>query len=114
MVQQPVVVGGTYNWFLNASINTEAAPTVYGAWNLTGATVTVSFLYYGSGTTPTAAYHYTATIVTAASGTCRYINAASLFNTAGTWGVSWKVSLSGTVLESDIIKFKVSDSGAAQ
>lgn len=106
---QPIVVGGTYDWFLNpASINTEAAPGVFGAWDLTGATITISFVPpSGAGS------HFSATVVSAANGTANYINATTLFNVAGTWGVSWKVSKSGTVLESEIIYFTVKASGAA-
>lgn len=116
MAVQPIVVGGTYNWFLNpASINTEAAPRVFGPWNVTGATITISFLYYGNGpdNTPTSASHFSATIISGTAGTARYTNAAGLFTAAGTWGVSWKVSLSGTILESEIEKFTVKSSGAA-
>lgn len=109
MPAQPVVVGGTYDWFLNpASINTEAAPAVFGAWNLTGATVTISFVPpSGLG------QHFNATLVSTANGTAHYTNLATLFNVAGQWGVSWKVSLSGVVLESQIVYFPVYPSGAA-
>jgi hypothetical protein len=112
-MNQPVVVGGTYDWFLNpASLNSETAPGVYGPWNLTGATVTISFIppNYPS----SAASHFSATAVDATNGKYHYINATSLFNAAGTWGVSWKVSLSGIVLESQIVNFTVYPSGAAQ
>ena len=107
-VAQPVVVGGTYDWFLNpASINTQASPGVFGAWDLTNATVTVSFISpSGVGS------HFTATLL-ATKGTAHYVNAASLFNTAGQWSVSWKVSLSGNILESQMIPFTVYPSGAA-
>lgn len=109
MVFQPVVVGGTYDWFLNpALINTEAAPQVFGVWDLTGATVTISFIPPSG-----AGQHFTATIVSASEGTARYINSASLFNVAGQWGVSWKISKSGTILESKITYFTVYPSGAA-
>lgn len=117
MAIQPIVVGGTYDWFLNpAMINTRASPRVFGIWDITGATVTISFAYYGNGSNaaPTASInHFTATILSGTNGTAHYINTAALFNAAGTWGMSWKVSLSGTVLESDIIFFKVKESGAA-
>ncbi len=116
MPVQPIIVGGTYDWFLNpATINTEAAPGVFGLWDISGATVTISFLYYGNGTgaAPTATYHFTATVVSGPAGTARYINLATLFNFAGDWGISWKVSVGGTVLESDILPFKVKASGAA-
>ena len=115
--EQPIVVGGTYDWFMDAmTINTEAAPTVFGVWDITGATVTLSFLYYGNGPTvaPTAASHFTGTIIDGTAGTARYINGTSLFNVAGDWGITWKVSLSGTVLESEVSIFKVKMSGAAQ
>ena len=115
--EQPVVVGGTYDWFLDpATINTEAAPSVFGVWDITGATVTVSFLYYGNGpdAAATAASHFSATIVDGAAGTARYINTTSLFNVAGTWGITWRISLSGTVLETEVSMFKVKMSGAAQ
>jgi hypothetical protein len=106
---QPVVVGGTYDWFLNpAMINTEASPEVFGAWDLTGATVTISFVPpSGAGS------HFTATIVSATLGTAQYTNTTALLNVAGTWGVSWKVSKSGIVLESQIYYFTVYASGAA-
>lgn len=111
MATQPVVVGGTYDWYLNpASINTEAAPGVFGAWDLTGATVTISFIPPSG-----AGQHFTATIVTASSGIARYINLTTLFNVAGEWGYSWKVvSSTGVVLESEIMYFTVKASGAAQ
>lgn len=109
MTVEPVVVGGTYTWFLNpARINTEAAPGVFGAWNLTGATVTISFIS-PSGIRTTGS----ATIVDAAKGTARYVNATSLFNEDGEWGMSWRVSKSGTVLESRTTYFTVYPSGAA-
>lgn len=106
---EPIVVGGTYNWFLNpARINVEAAPGVYGAWDLTGATVTISFVNpSGVGTS------FAATIVSATAGTARYVNQTSLFDVVGKWGVSWRVSKSGTVLESRIVEFEVYASGAA-
>ncbi len=106
---EPVVVGGTYDWFLNpASINTEVAPEVFGAWDLTNATVTISFIPpSGPG------LHFTATVTNGPAGQAHYINATSLFSTAGQWGYSWKVSLAGTVLESQITPFTVFASGAA-
>lgn len=109
MAAQPVVVGGTYDWFLNpASINTEAAPSVFGIWDITGATVTVSFV------PPTGAgQHFGATILSGPAGTAHYVNTTTLFDVAGTWGVSWKISLSGIVLESEITSFRVYPSGAA-
>ncbi len=109
MTIQPVVVGGTYEWFLNpATINTEAAPSVFGALDLTGATITISFVSpSGVGS------HFSATIVSAANGTAKYTNGSTLFDVAGDWGVSWKVSKSGTILESQITYFKVYPSGAA-
>lgn len=107
MYVQPVVMGGTYDWFLNASINTEAAPDVYGAWNITGATVTVTFV------DPSGAGHgFTATVTAGQLGQAHYINTTSLFNAVGQWGVSWKVSLSGTVLENRISNFQVYQSGS--
>jgi hypothetical protein len=106
---QPVVVGGTYDWFLNpASINTEAAPGVFGAWNITGATVTITFINpFGTGQS------FTATVTSGPAGQAHYVNATSLFNVAGQWGYSWRVSLAGTVLESDIYPLMVKASGAA-
>lgn len=108
MPVQQVVVGGTYDWFLNpATINTEAAPHVFGAWDLTGATVTISFI------SPTGVgQHFTASLL-AARGTARYINTTALFNVAGDWGISWKIVQSGVVLESQILTFRVYPSGAA-
>lgn len=109
MPVQPVVVGGTYDWFLNpASINSEAAPNVYGLWDITGATVTISFVPPSG-----AGQHFSATVVSGPAGTARYTNATTLFTVAGQWGVSWKISLSGTVLESAIVYFPVYPSGAA-
>ena len=116
MPAKPPVVGGTYDWFLNpAMINTRAAPSVFGIWDITGATVTVSFMYYENGpdAAPPASSHFSATILSGPAGTAHYVNLTTLFTTAGTWGVSWRVSLSGTVLESDISFFKVKASGAA-
>ena len=110
MTIQPVVVGGTYDWFLNpATINSESAPSVYGVWNITGATVTITFV------SPSGAYtSFSATIVSGSAGTAHYVNATSLFNVTGQWGYSWKISLSGTVLESQIVTFTVYPSAALQ
>ncbi len=109
MQAQPVVVGCTYDWFLDpASINTESAPNVFGAWDISGATVTISFVDPSG-----AGHHFTANVVSGPDGTAHYINATTLFNIQGEWGVSWKVSLSGTVLESQIKYFNVYPSGAA-
>ena len=73
MPAQPVIVGGTYDWFLNpATINTEASPGVFGPWDITGATVTITFARYGNGqgAPPTsAAQHFTATVVSGPDGT---------------------------------------------
>lgn len=117
MAIEPIVVGGTYDWFMNpATINTRASPGVFGIWDITGATVTISFMHYGNGPNqaPTnVAGHFTATILDGSAGTAHYVNLASLFDLPGTWGLSWKVSLSGTVLESEIYFFKVKTSGAA-
>ena len=110
MSAQPVVVGSTYDWFLNpASINTEAAPGVFGAWNISGATVTINFVDpNGNG------HSFTASLVNGGTtGQAHYVNATSLFNMQGEWGYSWRVSLSGTVLESQIVNFTVYPSGAA-
>lgn len=117
MPPQPVVVGGTYDWFLNpAQINTRAAPKVFGVWDITGATVTISFMRYGNGPNadPTSVGgHFSATILDGAAGTAHYTNTAGLFNLKGTWGYSWKIVSGSTVLESDIIFFEVKASGAA-
>lgn len=113
---EPIVVGGTYDWFLNpAMINTRASPKVFGKWDITGATVTISFLHYGNGpdAAPTSVSEFTATILSASDGTANYVNTTSLFTTAGTWGMSWHVSKSGTVLETDIQLFQVKASGKA-
>ena len=109
MAIQPVVIGGTYEWFLNsASINTEAATSVFGVWDLTGATVTISFIPPSG-----EASHFSATVVSAADGTARYTNLTTLFNAAGQWGVAWKVSKAGVILESQIAYFPVLPSGAS-
>lgn len=106
---QPIVVGGTYDWFLNpASINTETAPGVFGAWDITGATVTISFIPPSG-----AGQHFSASIISGPNGTAHYVNLTTLFNVTGQWGVSWKVVLGGIVLESDILPFTVKASGAA-
>lgn len=116
-IAEPIVVGGTYDWYLNhAKINTRTAPGVFGAWDITGATVTISFMYYGNGVNapPTVGgMHFSASIISGTDGTAQYTNATTLFNLAGDWGVSWKVTKSGTVLESGIQFFKVKASGAA-
>jgi hypothetical protein len=104
---QSVVVGGTYEWLLNPALNTEASPGVFGAWNLTGATVTISFVPPSGG-----AQHFSATVLSDGSG-AKYVNTTALFNVEGTWGVSWKVTNSGVVLESQINQFRVYPSGAA-
>src|SRR3990167_1128489 len=116
MPVEPVVVGGTYEWFFRTMINTRASPKVFGVWDITGATVTVSFMHYGNGqdAAPTSvAGHFSATIVSATDGTAQYTNLAAMFNTVGTWWYSVKVSKSGTILESEIVFFKVKASGAA-
>lgn len=109
MPVQPVVVGGTYEWFLNpAMINTETSPCVYGPWNITGATVTITFV------SPTGvATSFSATVVNGPKGQAKYVNQTSLLGTVGQWGYSWRVSLSGVVLETQIISFNVFASGAA-
>jgi hypothetical protein len=116
MAIQPIVAGGTYDWFLNpAHINTRASPKVYGIWDITGATVTISFMRYGNGPDAAATSvggHFSATILSGTDGTAHYTNAAGLFS-EGTWGVSWKVVVGSTVLESEIMFFKVKASGAA-
>ncbi len=108
MAVEPVVIGGTYDWLVTARINTQAAPTVFGAWDLTSATVTVSFVPPSGDAT-----QFSATVLSATSGTAHYINLAALFNVTGDWGVSWKFSKSGTILETAITYFKVYASGAA-
>ena len=111
MAAQPVIVGGTYDWFLNGvTINSRSAPGTFAVWDITGATVTISFVYYGNGS---AGQQFTATVLDGAAGTAHYVNLTSLFDAAGSWGVSWRVSLSGTVLESGITTFEVKASGAA-
>lgn len=117
MPAQPIVVGGTYDWFLNpAMINTEAAPGVFGPWDLTSATVTISFMFFGNGpdAPPTVGgMHFGASVVSGPAGTARYINAVGLLNQAGTWGYTWKVVNGGTVLETGTFFFEVEASGAA-
>lgn len=109
MPVQPPVVGGTYEWFLNpAMINTESAPSVYGPWDITGATVTITFISPSG-----AATSFSATIVNGPKGQAKYINSTSLLNAVGQWGYSWRVSLAGVVLETQIIYFNVFASGAA-
>jgi hypothetical protein len=113
---QPIVVGGTYDWFLNpATINTETAPGVFGPWNITGAAVTITFMYFPNGINAPSnpGISFSATITTGTNGQAHYINSTSLFNIAGQWGYSWKVVQSGTVLESNIFSFMVNPSGAA-
>lgn len=114
MPLQPVVVGGTYDWFLNsASINSEAAPNVYGAWNITGATVTITFMFFpgGPNAPPDEGQSFVAIITNGSNGQARFINPTTLFTTSGWWGYSWLISLSGTVLESQILNFYVFPSG---
>jgi hypothetical protein len=109
MPLQPVVVGSTYDWFLNpAAINTESAPGVFGTWNITGATVTITFINPSG-----VGQSFVATITNGSAGQAHYINTTSLFNVAGQWGMSWNINLSGTVLESQINNFQVFPSGLA-
>lgn len=109
MPAQPIVVGGTYQWYATISKNTAAAPTTFTAWNLTGATITVTFIPPNAGT----AKHYSASIVVAADGTVSYTNVVGTFDVAGTWLISWKVSQSGVILESRQSSFQVYPSAAA-
>lgn len=105
---QKVVCGGTHIWYATLSKNTEATPTVYAAWDLTGATITLTFVSPAG-----VATHCTASIVVAASGTVHYTNLAALFSVNGNWSLSWKVSQSGVVLESQQATFAVYPSAAA-
>lgn len=104
---QPVVVGGTYDWVMNATVNSETAPAVYGPWDLTGAVVTLSFVPPSG-----VAQHFSAALLPT-TGRAHYVNTAGMFNAVGQWGVSWKVVLGATVLESQIVNFQVYQSGAA-
>jgi hypothetical protein len=108
-MNQPVVVGGTYDWFLNpALINSEAAPDVFAPWDLTGATVSISFINPSGVRVGT----FSATAVDAVNGKYKYINTTSLFTVSGTWLYSWKVVLGGITLESVLIPVVVNQSGA--
>ncbi len=108
MPERPVV-GGTYEWLLIASVNSEAAPTVFGLWDLNAdsAAVTIHF------TPPTGASTHASATLIAATGKAKYINAAGLLNVAGDWLVSWKIVVGTKVLETQQKTVKVYASGAA-
>lgn len=111
MLPAKIVCGGTYDWFLNpASINSEAAPSVFAPWDISGATVTISFINYA--VSPPTSQTFTATVSNGPAGQARYINETTLFDTPGPWGVSWNVSLGGVVLESQIVNFQVYQAGS--
>lgn len=93
----PVVAGSTYKWMPTFLRNGAI-------YDLTGATITVSFL------PPTgAAQTFNMSIVSASAGTATYTNTTSLFTNAlaGQWYRSYKVSVGGVVLESPPIAFPV-------
>jgi hypothetical protein len=99
---EPVVMGGTYDWFLNpASINSELAPTVFAVWNIFAAVVTITF------TDPNGNQQTFTASALSSPGQARYINLAGLFFTPGWWGVSWTVALGGTVLPTQRFPFQV-------
>lgn len=107
---QRVVIGGTYEWLLTASINSEAAPNVYALWDLNAdsATVTINF------TPPSGSSTHASATLLAATGKAKYVNAAGLLTVTGTWLVSWKVvTSSGRILETEQREVPVFASGAA-
>ena len=108
MAVQPPVLGSQYEWYATITKNSAAAPTTYSAWDLTGATITLSFVAPSK-----AKKHYTATIDVAANGTVYYVNPASTFDEEGIWSRSWKVSQGGVVIESRELTFSVYASAAA-
>ncbi len=92
---EPVVVGNTHLWILTP-------PTKDGLdWDLTGATITLTFRYKDAGTKK----QYTFTSSTPAP---EYINPTDTFHLPGDWQRSWKVVEAGTiVLQTREIDFPV-------
>ena len=110
MASEPIVVGGNYLWQLSAKKDGVT-------YNLTGATVTLSF-YQPSTVTKR---QYTATVTDGPGGLAEYQNPTGTFSpdsagvdVSGDWVRSWKVVKSGVVLESREIRFKVYASTAAK
>lgn len=92
-----IVAGSTYKW--NATFLKDGA-----IYDLTGATITLSFL------PPTGvAQLFSMTIVSAAAGTATYSSLTTLFTNAlaGGWVRSYKIVKDGVVLESPEIVFTV-------
>lgn len=89
-------VGGTYTWTLNAQKTGET-------WNITGATVTISFRKPND----TVAGTFTATLSNPSGGVATYTNSATLLSVPGTWIRQWKVSVGGVVAWSDEEQFEV-------
>ena len=93
----PIVAGSTYKWsptFIKDGV----------IYDLTGATIIVSFL------PPTgSAQTFSMSILSASAGTATYTNLTTLFTNAlaGQWSRSYRVTLSGVVLESKEIAFQV-------
>lgn len=108
MNPEPVVVGGTYEWYATIYKNIVTAPGIYPVWDLTGATIMLTFV-----SPLLVKTQYTATIDVAANGTVYYTNPAGLFTAAGFWSRSWKISQSGIILESKARTFEVFASMAA-
>lgn len=89
--------GKTYRMRLIASIDGAV-------WNITGATVTLILKDQDGNVT-----EKTANITSASDGTAEYTTTITDL-TAGTWELSWEVSQSGVVLESETEEFQVAES----
>ena len=95
MASEPIVMGGTYYWKLTATKDGAV-------WDLTGATITITF-FTPSGTTK----EYAAAILVAANGTAFYVNPTATFDAKGPWSVSWQVTQSGVIQETQEDSFTV-------
>ncbi len=95
-ISQPIVVGDTVDFTLNARKDGST-------WNITGATVTL----YLQKPDATVLSPFSATVSGGADGIAHYQVATTVLSVAGTWGLQWKVSLSGVVAWSKVITFTV-------
>ncbi len=85
LIEEPVVVGGTYNWELTASKDGVV-------WDITGGAV-LFYLRDPSGNVA----HYTASITDPTVGVAGYVNAAADIDEAGVWSKRFKVTVAAIV-----------------
>lgn len=101
IVDEPVVIGGTYYWLLTAYKDDVI-------WDLTGATITHYFQKPDR-----TIKSYSAIILVATDGTAYQINPSSTFDSVGVWKHSWKILQSGIEIESAFEEFPVHKSLAS-